>query len=494
MSRLLSVSRAARLVGITRGALQKRIRQGDLQSFEGEVSLDELANLFPDMQLEDKSMMEKMDQFVENALQRARYKKLADLRLPDSETLISRVRALSREILSLQHSASLYREAFERLSQQIQSIKLDSPEIALTALDALKHRLHEKPITHDGAVSAEHLFTTDTLLRLMMAQVHIHPSGEEFYIEGDTSLLESALSAGLPVNYGCSNGNCGKCKAKLVSGEIRQTRPFDYVLSTEEKNNRIFLGCCHTATTDIIIETEIAGQSSDIPHQSITAQFKKFEPINHHMYRLKLRTPRTQRLRFLAGQAALIKLADGNEISLSIASCPCDDMNIEFHIPIDDHHHLYEYLQKLKVNDKIEIHGPEGNFVLDYHDTRPLVMIAIDDQIPAIKSLIEHAMTLESAEFIHLYWLISDPQHHYIDNICRSWADAFEQFQYQVMPFDSNDAANLSKVLDSIINNHPASEETLYYIDADEKNRTTVLENLKAAGFESERLHINTIL
>ena len=65
MPRLLSVSRAARLVGITRGALQKRIRQGDLQSFEGEVSLDDLADVYPNLQLEDKSLREKMDQFVE---------------------------------------------------------------------------------------------------------------------------------------------------------------------------------------------------------------------------------------------------------------------------------------------------------------------------------------------------------------------------------------------------------------------------------------------
>ena len=491
MTRLLSVSRAARLVGITRGALQKRLRQGDLHSFEGEVSLDELAKVFPDIKLEDTSMLEKMDRFIENALQRARFKKLSELTLPDSETLIARVRSLSREIISLQHNASIYQDAFEKLSQQIQAITLDSPDIALTALEALQHRLLEKPSSYTQSDSAEHLFTTDTLLRLMMAQVHIQPSGEEFYIEGDTSILESALSAGLPINYGCSNGNCGKCRAKLISGEIRQTRPHDYVLSAEEKNNQTFLGCCHTATTDIIIETEIAGQSSDIPQQSITAQVKKVEPINNHIQRLKLRTPRTQRLRFLAGQTARVKLDNGSETSLSIASCPCDDMNIEFHVPANNEDAFFQQLQTIKSNDKVDLIGPDGDFVLDYHDTRPLVMIAMDDNFAAIKSLIEHAVTLETAEFIHLYWLISDNEHHYLDNVCRSWADAFEQFAYKVIAFEEDKPESLAAVIADITVQHPASEESLYYIDIDNQHREAVKQTLQAAGFETERLHIN---
>ena len=348
MTRLLSVSRAARLVGITRGALQKRIRNGDLQSFEGEVSLDELGELYPEVSLEDHSMLEKMDQFIETALQRARFKKLSELTLPDTETLIARLRALSRELISAQQDAKLYREAFEKVGRQIQAIDPSDKTVALTALTALQKRLSKMPVKKAHSDSAEHLLTTDTLLRLMMAQVHIQPSGEEFYIEGDTSILESALSAGLPINYGCSNGNCGKCKSRLISGEIRQIRPYDYVLILEEKNNNTFLSCSHTATTDIIMETEIAGHSSDIPEQAITANIKKVEAINEHMQRLKLRTPRTQRLRFLAGQTAQLKLAGGAQTTLSIASCPCDDMNIEFHIPVEPQDEFFRQLQQTK--------------------------------------------------------------------------------------------------------------------------------------------------
>ncbi|MBI3042784.1 MAG: hypothetical protein HYY78_08155 [Betaproteobacteria bacterium] len=42
MPQLLSLLRAARLVGVSRGALQRKIRNGDLAAFEGMVSAEDL--------------------------------------------------------------------------------------------------------------------------------------------------------------------------------------------------------------------------------------------------------------------------------------------------------------------------------------------------------------------------------------------------------------------------------------------------------------------
>ena len=54
----------------------------------------------------------------------------------------------------------------------------------------------------------------------MTHQVRILPSGHEFIAEGHSSLLEAGLRAGLRLGYGCSNGKCGECLAKVVSGEV----------------------------------------------------------------------------------------------------------------------------------------------------------------------------------------------------------------------------------------------------------------------------------
>ena len=47
MPRLITLSRAARLVGVKRGALQTRIRQGQLRTFEGELLLSDLLHAYP---------------------------------------------------------------------------------------------------------------------------------------------------------------------------------------------------------------------------------------------------------------------------------------------------------------------------------------------------------------------------------------------------------------------------------------------------------------
>jgi CDP-4-dehydro-6-deoxyglucose reductase len=75
----------------------------------------------------------------------------------------------------------------------------------------------------------------DAMLRVMSAHVTVKPSGREFFVEGSESLLKAALRAGLAPNYGCGNGNCGLCKARVVSGETRTVSPSDYLFSEAEK-------------------------------------------------------------------------------------------------------------------------------------------------------------------------------------------------------------------------------------------------------------------
>ena len=47
MPQSLTLSRAARLAGVTRAELQRRIRLGDIETFEGEVVISDLLRVFP---------------------------------------------------------------------------------------------------------------------------------------------------------------------------------------------------------------------------------------------------------------------------------------------------------------------------------------------------------------------------------------------------------------------------------------------------------------
>ena len=83
----------------------------------------------------------------------------------------------------------------------------------------------------------------------------------------------------------------------------------------------------------------------------------------------------------------------------------------------------------LKAHDIVEVEGPYGEFVLEDASTRPLIFIAFGVGFAPIKSLVQHAMSLDLAESMDLHWLADDAGH-YQDNLCRSWADALDNFSY----------------------------------------------------------------
>jgi CDP-4-dehydro-6-deoxyglucose reductase len=71
-----------------------------------------------------------------------------------------------------------------------------------------------------------------------------------------------------------------------------------------------------------------------------------------------------------------------------------------------------------------------GEFVLREDSPHPLLFLACDTGFAPIKSLIEHAMALEAAEAIYLYWIATADGGHYLQNQCRAWADALDNFYF----------------------------------------------------------------
>ncbi|MEX2199237.1 MAG: hypothetical protein WD886_10525, partial [Burkholderiales bacterium] len=70
-----------------------------------------------------------------------------------------------------------------------------------------------------------------------------------------------------------------------------------------------------------------------------------------------------------------------------------------------------------------------------------------------IKSLIEHAMALDAAESIHLVWVAAGDGGHYLDNLCRSWSDALDDFRYSSLTANgalADDEAVLRQVLQDL--------------------------------------------
>jgi len=327
----------------------------------------------------------------------------------------------------------------------------------------------------------------------MTAHVQVKPSGREFFVDGNDSLLEAALRAGLSLDYGCSIGSCGKCKARIVSGQVQKTRHSDYVLTGAEKSAGVVLMCCNTAVIDLVIEAREAHGAADMPLQSIDAKVKSVGPLGDEVRLLHLQTPRSNRLRFLAGQSASLALPDGSSASLPVASCPCDDRNLQFHIRRRAGDAFAERVfGGLKGVDSVRVEGPRGEFVLNEESHRALVFIAGESGFAPIKSLIEHAMALDAAESLHLVWVASDINGHYLDNLCRSWSDALDDFRYTSLTAKGA-LADDEAVLRQVLQDHPRLVECDVYIAGPAPWASAAEFQLLERGLPREQLFVSAL-
>ncbi len=439
MARRISLSRAARLVGVKRGTLQQKIRAGELKTFEGEIVLADLLQAYPNAQIEDSSMLERVEQIMEQA---TFINADAMLRKPDNSALTTRVMSLSGELVRKKRLARRYQDFIQSLRAEIERLSSEPDGMAQLArwVDAATARIDEDDATMDQP------FANELFLRVMSAQATVIPSGHEFFIEGAESILEAGLRGGLALDYGCSNGNCGNCKIRVVSGETQKIRHHDYALSEAEKGLGYILGCCNTAVTDIVLEADEAKSTADIPTQNIPLRVKKIDRPNDDVLIVSTRTPRTSRLRFLAGQRATLSIDNVGSAFYPIASCPCDDMNLQFHIEITPGDPLSCYLgESARANDMLTLEGPVGSFVLNENSSRSLVFIAEGVGFASIKGLIEHAMALDVAERILLFWIAQRDDARYLHNLCRAWNDALDNFDY--IPLGPGDAEHLEDFL-----------------------------------------------
>jgi CDP-4-dehydro-6-deoxyglucose reductase len=463
MARLVSISRAAKLVGVSRGNLQRRIQDGELESFEGQLRLSDLAEAFPNASLEDNSMLEKLERIIERAAIKARNRTRP--LPPDMETLAARVNLLTEDLVEAKLEISIFYNILDKLKARLNTLALAHPQISNSLRDLQSWLLQEIDSVSEKKIEHFPLLATDTFLRLVAAQVRIEPSGHEFFVEGSNSILESGLSAGLALNYGCSNGNCGKCKVKLLSGEVKKTRPHDYVLTEKDKLQGYFLACSNTAVTDVVISADEAGSEQDIPLQAFQARVRKIEHPIPNLCLLNIKTPRIQRLRFLAGQKVKLEISGVGSQLAHVASCPCEDMHLQFHIHRDASNPFADYVfTQLKPNDAINIEGPTGHFVLHEDETNPIVFIAFGDGFAPIKSLIEHAMTLDVTEHIDLYWAVAEEGELYLHNHCRAWSDAFERFNYTPVIGTGGGHPLTENVMQVIQKDHPQLGEYHFYI------------------------------
>lgn len=449
MAHRFSLSRAARLAGVSRAVIQLKISRGELLTFEGEVDPKDLLRVFPDIELESNTELDRVNKIKENAFGR----RVRERVLPDPEILMSRLKVVTQTLAASKMKLAGIEKIIENLDVRYQDQQKrtsgNGQVISKDALTKIKKFLLDEFYKSGIDKELAPVLAKDEFLNIMTGHVTLRPSGKDFFVSGNDSILEAALGAGINLNWGCSNGNCGLCKARLISGKTEKIAHHDFSFSEADKNNNIILLCRHTPITNIEIEVEELGLSS-IPAQEISCKVKAINHLTPDIIELNLQTPRSKRLRFFAGQSVRLSANPDLQRELPIASCPCDDRNIQFHIQLDDNDEFICYINhSLKTGDALTINGPEGDFTYDEEAAGTALFIAAGTGFAPIKSLIEHAMAVDNAPSIQLLRIQASSQRPYLDNRCRSWADALDELTYEVV----SDLAAVNSTIDQLILN-----------------------------------------
>jgi len=488
MPQLLSLSRAARLADVTRGELQKKIRKERVKTFEGEIAIEDLLILYPHINLDDDPVLERVQRIKSEARPKTHY---SDGWMPDPQVLMQRLHEFQHTLVrtksALNTSEALLDEAVSDLRAA-----LEKPETVLRAaikqcIDKLNGAMGRLDRAEDAKAR---LFAKDALLKIVTASVRLQPSGHEYFIEGNDSILEAGLKAGLYLDYGCTSGNCGACKCKVVSGAVRKLRPHDYVLSAKEQAEGYILACSNTAISDLVIEANEASVSEELPHQVIRAVVRKVEQESTELAVLHLQTPRTQSLRFKAGQRVQVTTEAGVSDTLYIASCPCDGRNLLFLLFAGIGSPLEETVFNRDLSEQtLVLEGPEGQFLLHEDSKRPVLFVAKGGGLAPVKSLVEQAITIDEAEELSLILVGGNPSGSSLERLCRSWNDALDNFQYR----STEAAIPVDELADQISQAMQENARTEVYVAGPDAWLRTLLQVATDKGVDTGEWSVETV-
>ena len=264
-----------------------------------------------------------------------------------------------------------------------------------------------------------------------MNKVTIKNSGHTFEVRPSQTVLQAAIDAGINLPYGCRNGACGSCKAKLISGHIMHNDYQSNAMSDAELAAGNTLLCCAMALDDLEIECREVGGLAGIKPRILPARVAKKEQLAHDVIALHLQLPASERLQFKAGQYIEFILKDGSRRAYSIANAPHDSDFLQLHIRVLKGGAFSEYAaNELQEKAILRIEAPFGNFFLREDSTKPLIMVAGGTGFAPIKGIIEHMLFNNINRDIILYRGARQLQDLYMHDLCEKWAQLMPNVTY----------------------------------------------------------------
>ena len=265
----------------------------------------------------------------------------------------------------------------------------------------------------------------------MSFRVTIEPSGHQYTVEADDTVLNAALEAGFNLPYGCRNGACGACKGKVMEGTVDHGNYQAHALNEQEKALGMTLFCCAKPLTDLVIECREVGLKAGIQHKNLPCRVERKVQLAPDVIAMYLKLPANERLQFLPGQYVEFLLKDGARRAFSLANAPYDDQMLELHLRLIPGGKFTEYVfHEMPEKAILRFEGPFGTFTLREESDKPIIFVAGGTGFAPIKGIIEHALHHHIKRDMVLYWGALARPDLYMSALPEKWAAENAHLRY----------------------------------------------------------------
>jgi CDP-4-dehydro-6-deoxyglucose reductase len=242
----------------------------------------------------------------------------------------------------------------------------------------------------------------------MSFHVTVQPSGRQYNVGDDETLLTAAIREGIGLPYGCKDGACGSCKCKLIEGQVVMGEHQEKALSAAEQAAGMILTCRATAQSDVVLEARGVAAEGQFPVLKMPGRVLSLERLAEDVMRVKVQLPANQNFQFHAGQYIEFLLRDGARRAYSMANAPHNlgtPPAIELHIRhMPGGKFTDQVFSTLKEKDIVRMEGPFGSFYLREDSDKPIVLLASGTGFAPIKALIERMEAQGLSRPTVLYW------------------------------------------------------------------------------------------
>lgn len=239
-------------------------------------------------------------------------------------------------------------------------------------------------------------------------QITVQPSGRQFVVHDDATILAAAINAGVGLPYGCKDGACGSCKCRKLSGTVLHDSYSDKALTGEEVAAGWVLTCRARVRSDVVLESRQVTDVGSFAVRKLPVRVMALERISNDVMSVRLQLPASEKFLYHAGQFIEFILRDGSRRAYSMATAPhvqetTPGLTLHIrHMPgglFTDH-----VFGAMKEKEILRIEGPFGSFFLREDSDRPMIFLASGTGFAPIKALIEHIHHRNIVRPVRVYW------------------------------------------------------------------------------------------